>query len=592
MLLGAALAPIAGWTVGMLAVAAGALLAWRALVVARRGRAVQLHNAALERAMRGEVEEAEALLDQISPAMRRWGHLARAGGFLRALIAFYRGDTQLAVSLTTPAIAVPYSRLDIGLRSLEQMHRAQLLALRGLAYASLGEAALAEADAAASESAPGAGPDVLARAALARAIMTARREGMEGLAPHLAQTNALMLEYLPPRERMLVRALRRMARTRPASIYREAAKRDDEATEEGRLAAWIGKLAPGAEAFVSHDGGAAAGPATAAEARSAPASPEALRDVQRARRLAQKTAGSRGGTRAALVSMAVVIACVTTWQLFAPPSPGHAAVAWWPPAAAVTIFFVVFIAFLMRRIASMRDATRQLVASQVELARGKTTVAVEALERLTRSSQDAAAAGAHLSMARLAEQQSRWAEAVDHSSRGIARLSKSSLMKAASSDALLPELLVTRAFALVASGRQAEADVEMAVMRAECPNYLQTARASFRVALLSALRAGDLARAAEIARGRAPELPLSLRDEMLADVVLAATSVMSKDERERIDGELDDDSALRAWIDDAAPGLRETSRTRVGTSAAAEASVVHEEEEVAIHEDARLGVTN
>jgi len=38
-----------------------------------------------------------------------------------------------------------------------------------------------------------------------------------------------------------------------------------------------------------------------------------------------------------------------------------------------------------------------------------------------------------------------------------------------------------------------------------------------------------------VSRARTPNLPLSIRNDMLADVVLAATSAVSKDERERMD---------------------------------------------------------
>ncbi len=571
--------PLVGSTVGTTFVAGGGLFLWGALRLARRGRALQCHNAAVERIMRGQVDEAEALLNRIPPASR-WRHLGRAIGLQRALIAFYRGDAELAVSLATAAIAVPYARFQLLLRSYEEMHQARLLAIRALSYASMGQAVLAESDATASEASPGASPDVLARAALARAVTLARSNTTEALAVHLGQTGGLMLEFLTPRERAVVRALRRLARARRKSIYREAARPDDAASEEARLAAWIGKLAPGAQAFVVEGAGHAT--AMPAHTAGAPASPEAVREVQQARKRAQKTAGMSARKTTVILWVLLVLLFASIWQFLTPASTvaGESAPSWALAATLLTLA-ILFVVVFARRSAFL-GGHRQLLAAQRDIARGRTDVAMRTLEALTRTSQDTNSAAAHLAMAYLAERSSKWTEAIDHCSRGIARLSKSALLKAHSSDVLFPELLSTRAFALVACGREAEAAAEMAVVSAECPSYVHAARAHFRVALLSAVRAGDLAKAADLARGRAPELPLSLRDDMLADLILAATSVVSKDERERINGELDDDAALRAWIDDVGPGLREASRVRVNTGAEHEGSLDHEED--ALHE--------
>ena len=169
--------PVAGSVVGASMVSGAGMLLWRAIQLRRRGQAVQLHNAALERVMRGQIDEAEELLGQISPRMNRWSHLARANGLLRAMIAFYRGDAELAASLATTGIAIPFSRLQRALRPLEEVHQARLLALRALAHASTGQAEQAERDAYAAETSPGASPDVVARAALARAVTSRAARG-------------------------------------------------------------------------------------------------------------------------------------------------------------------------------------------------------------------------------------------------------------------------------------------------------------------------------------------------------------------------------------------------------------------------------
>jgi hypothetical protein len=245
---------IGAWEQGALALVVGFIVLWRARVVTQHGRAVTTHNAAVERLLRGEIDEAETLLARIPPALAHRSHLGRAGGLVRARIAFYRGDITAAIALATAAIAIPYSAVERSLRPVEQGHRARLLALRALALASLGDAAAAERDAAESESHPATAPEVLARAALARAVTLSRAKNNTALAAHLGKTQAILLEFLTPRERALARALRRMARAEPKSVYREPARPDEQATEEARLAAWIGQLAPGAQEFVVPDG--------------------------------------------------------------------------------------------------------------------------------------------------------------------------------------------------------------------------------------------------------------------------------------------------------------------------------------------------
>jgi hypothetical protein len=80
-----------------------------------------------------------------------------------------------------------------------------------------------------------------------------------------------------------------------------------------------------------------------------------------------------------------------------------------------------------------------------------------------------------------------------------------------------------------------------------------------------AVRGGDLDEAARVAATRTPDMPLTVQDDMLADAVLAATTGVSSEERERIEAELRDDAELRRWLDAVAPGLRERTRTRVAT---------------------------
>lgn len=83
-------------------------------------------------------------------------------------------------------------------------------------------------------------------------------------------------------------------------------------------------------------------------------------------------------------------------------------------------------------------------------------------------------------------------------------------------------------------------------------------RSIFRVRLVQALRRSDTAAAAQLARERTPELPLSGRDETLADLVLALSGGRPiEGENERLSAELAEDVELSAWIDFMAPGARQ-----------------------------------
>src|SRR5262249_12273791 len=87
-------------------------------------------------------------------------------------------------------------------------------------------------------------------------------------------------------------------------------------------------------------------------------------------------------------------------------------------------------------------------------------------------------------------------------------------------------------------------------------------------------RSGDFAATAAIAHERPFELPIPRREELVADLALAATSHVSEDERERLESDLAD-PALRAWVDAVAPGLAQAAhatghpRTRVEQKPAA-----------------------
>ncbi len=551
------------------ALAISAYFGWALWTLPRRARLVQLHNAALERLMRGREQEARELLDQIPARDLRRGSVARGAHVQRALLALHHGDGARSVELATTAIDMRPERWTVN-QPVEQTQRAKALALRALAHASLGHAGLALQDAAAAETAPHATPDVLARASLARSVVLARNKDRHELAAQLARTAGLMLQWLPPRERSLVRALRRMARAPARSVYRQAAERD-EGAEEARLASWIGKLAPGAEAFARETGSYSTTVRAAQPAEEATA--EALDRIASARKMA--TVARKGPRRSVVlflwVTLLILFVCI--YELL--PSVGGSPPSSFAPATspltgvwAGAAFLALVVPLLVWQLRRQSADGCALSLAQLDVARSELTKATTAFEALSQPKRTVAvAAAAHLGLAQLAERRASWDDAIQHCDRGIARLCSTATLKAMHSDLLYPELIALRALALAALGRSDEANAEASLLAKECPGYVLAARARFSLSLMLAVRSGNLDVAAEVAKGRSPDLPLSIRDDMLADVVLAATTTVPAEERERIDAELRDDAELRAWVDAVAPGLRDRTAVRVATPA-------------------------
>ncbi len=530
-----------------------AMLLWSSVTVRRSGDAVLLNNLAFERLSRGHVSEAEELLARIPARYQTKGALARAVGVQRAMIALYRGDAEAAVAAATAAASRPY---DFFARDHQRRQDASAHALRALANASLGRVAEALEDAGRADGTDPTSPEAIARAALARALVVSRTQGASGLAKHFAVGGASkMIEYLSPRERALARALRRMARASRPHAYREAAKADDErAQKANELASWMASIAPAAAAFATEEYASTA----EVDARVA-ATPEGLDAVARSRQKAQKKPAAKAWQ--VLVLWVVLVALMLFgWSLVPQGHGAHAkandqpfvfAPGWVLALGTVAIFAITVGLQIHRR----QRAQRQMAQARLDLARGNEASAQKTLERLTKSALGSVAGGAWLGIAYLAERKTDFARCLDACDHALNALWRNAAVRAMQSDIALPEIVATRAFALAALGRRTESDAERARLVADYPSYPYAARAHFRVGLIAAVRAGDLEAAARIARTRTPDLPLYLRDELLADVVLAVVEGASPEERERIASELREDAEVRAWVEAVAPGL-------------------------------------
>ena len=541
-----------------LPIAAGVFAIVFALWIARTGEAVQIVNRALRAITEGRNDEARAWLD-LGEKRFRSPYVLRVVDLHRAAMAWNEGDLVTARARLESALR---RRLTLTHRFYQRLHVGTAHGLLSMVLAAAGDEAGSEREISMLRASDDAPPDALARAEIAHAIVLLRRGDRDALGHHLDGDAALLIENAPPRERAIVRAYRRMLRTSSTSVYRRPVPRDVESSARTKMTDWLARVAPDAAAHAERV--LPDGTSSAIESTDRELDPEAVRAVAASR--AAKQAAVTGGrkktpsVRKVLILWAVLIAMfVSVWQIIsdgprgpAPtPPPTTSGPSLWSICCAV--FFAVFGVLFFVQLRRAWQRQRTTLQARIAAARGK----FDEAERLYRSvTEGKGVLGAHgfLGLALIAERRGNVADALMLCDLGIAKVS-SGLQRAAASDLLLPELIAERAFVLAALDRNAEADVELASLRKEFPAYPLLARSDLRVRLLSRVRAGDLAGAAELARGRSPEMPLFMRDELLGDAAIASldTSDSAEEERARVRDEVHATRDVEAWIQAVAP---------------------------------------
>jgi hypothetical protein len=518
-------------------------------------------GAAVQALTRGRFDEVEVHHARIPASSMRRGMVARAVAVQRALLAMYRGNPEGAIAAIGPALE---TRTRLYTVSAERMLQASAYGVRAVAHAMKGDAAGVAADAAAAESYAEALPDAFARARLARMMIAARAGDMVALSKGLATDGSLMLENTMPRERALVRALRTMARGRGRSVYREPSRPTD-GNVPGALAAWIAQVAPEAAAY-------AGGDAALAEQTEATTAPVATRAgstaVAEARREGTRKAAPRrararalfAGALAIIAVVAVALAGTTTAFEVGPDGGTSEGLA---PGTFVALFCLGTVLVVTLALASQIARTRRYNLATIgglrAAALGDLATAEALLARSKGASMPLFAAAGGAAVAAVAERSADFARSIEECDLAIAKVSSSP----AAGANLLPALLATRGVALAATGRAEEALAELASLVSDHPSSAHLALTDFRIRLLVAVHAGDLDEARRVAAQRTAELPVPLRDDLLADLVVAVgPRGLPEGERERLDAELRDDATARAWIDAVAPGLRERLATR------------------------------
>jgi hypothetical protein len=544
-----------GFSAAGIALACGAASLAIAQSLHVRIPAVQLVNTAAQHLTRGNIPESEALLASIDRAGARDGIVSRAVATLRALIALYEGRIEESEAFATRAIE---RRLGILTRSFERQQITAAHAVRALARAARGDADGAKADADVAESSVDATPEVIARARLVRAILASRAAyHEEAFRVYLAANARLVLEHAMPRERALFRALRRMSLNPARSVYREPARvKDDRAPS--KLASWIASVAPEAAAYVEGDRLLVE---SVDEIPIEPGPPSDVRALRSAR--ASKSSGRPGRSRGAQLVLCVILggASLALWQFLTPTgTEPPTSIATAPPSFLagfiVDILPVIVIGMLLLIVVSIgRQKQRALSLARRLVALGEKERARPALARLVTGRNGMIAATAGLELARLAAQEAKFAEAISRCDAAIARVQRQPL-RAAASDILLPTLMTESAVAMAARGGLDEAAAELEILGRDFPTYSQLATAQLRVRFLSAVHEADRSAACALAKTRTAEMPLPYREDVLADLVLAARGDLAEEDLARLDGELHDDAELRVWLDLVAPGLR------------------------------------
>lgn len=549
------------------------------------GNASQLLAASFRAISLGRLADADNLLDRADEKSLGWSR--RIADVQRAIVHLRRGDTGEALQRLDDALARPlgsYAR-ENALYQVEAAH-----ALRAFTRASLGDVDGARLDIAAVRARRGASAESLARVSLAEAIVLERTGGRDALRALLDRDKGLLLESCHPRERAIVRAYQRMVRVTTTTAYRvaPARERDEHQGDEPLLIDWVAKVVPAAAPFVR-----------APRAHTSPSGPRvemlpegrsgALRAVLHDRAATAEVVGRRSNRLRALAAVSAVsaglvglVAAISALVAAMPdphalsPADGATIAAPSIPHLPVALFALALalafsgLRFSRRVHHASNDERGRLGIARDAIGRGDLDAASAALRGLEMREHDRLAAHASALQATVAERRCDAEAMLEAASTGLGRLERVHAHDAAT---LQPELVAQRALALTLLDRSDEAAAELAILAHRTSPMRE--RDLFRVRLVGLARRGDLAEAARWVEQEAGDLPLGVRDELLADLVRAAAAPASAGlgEIERLEHELHTEPELRRWIEWAAPRvLRAFRAANEGDDANAEVS--------------------
>jgi hypothetical protein len=503
----------------------------------------------------GRTQEAIQVVDQLPRGIMRARVVRRSAALVRGTAALHEGRVDEVEGAVADALGGSLQFLSEG---AELQQRAAALSVRALARVAKGELDAALADVRAIEATNEATPHALAQARLALALSHARKGDADALGEHLKANASLLLDHSLPRERAMVRGLRRLVHARRKSVYREPARM--ERPSQGSLAKWAAAFVPDLSEFVTPNVLGAVAPA-------APVLPITPATAPRPRR-----------ARLFVLWGVLVILFLGVWQFLTPSekhpsrdrseSPEEVAENGISGAnhARMALQMVALLALFGVAMAVVRRSHASAVTT---LARGRRAIAtgrIDEGERLLRglvarnrlwlrfNGQQAALACAEL--ARCANRRGDFTGAREHCQAGLSCLRRTSGGERGSSDIPLPTLLAERAIAHACERNPNAALADLGRIETEMPAFHELLTCRVRVRLVNGVVSADWAAALEAAGLRTADLPLPLAEDLLADVVVASKSVVAKDDRDRIAAEVNDFPEVAAWIDRLAPQLR------------------------------------
>ncbi|MBK8253405.1 MAG: hypothetical protein IPK82_12155 [Polyangiaceae bacterium] len=545
------------------AVAAGVFCGLLAAIVAysfrrrrrlMRGAASSVLNAAFNLIGLGRLREASQVLDVLEQHIAEpWA--LRLVDIQRAIIAIRMGEMEPALARLTSAIERP---TDGYLQENVQYQMEGARALRAFVNASLGKHAEAQFDI---DFVKQGNPsdDALARVELAQAMILEQQGKREELRQLLLEKSTLLLEHTHPRERAIVRAFQRLVRSGSSSVYRRAEARPKASErDEPTLADWVARVAPTLADFVRSPRAADQAATVAPGEVLARPTEHALRANAAAKKAGYtfpwKTAGAVAvAVVAGFVALVMGISSAAVQSVGAQVDPSRyevpQTVAWILGMFALSIpagFGVMGI-----RRALMRRSAEKAVRKSNAAATGPRVMTEEHLGRMAQSPSPVVAAQALLMLADRAERASNFEATLEYTTRALGRLQDPKDRTAA--DIVYPDLLSLRAFALSAVGRFEEANAELSGLGNAYPHF---GRAVFRARLMMLARSGAHGTAAQWVAQSEADLPLSVREELLADLICATTEPEKAGAGEvaRLRDELRAPE-LRTWIQKAAPRL-------------------------------------
>lgn len=544
-------------------------------------------NAAYRSIALGRLMDAEILLDTVSGFSRsRWSK--RLMLIQRALVSLRRGDLPQAKATLDEALAIPVDG-KFKANSSYQIEGAH--AMRAFVNAGLGDRDAALGDVAWIRSLPSPSPEALARVALAEAILLERAGERDALRELLDRERVLLLEHTHPRERAIVRAFQRMLKVTQKSVYRVQAPQEQIPTgDEPELDDWVAKITPGAAQFVrkgKKDRAQLNGQQISYVERQQVAATQLVNQQMMAaqqygRSFPVYSAAGLKNTRSTsqrnglialgsvgVVALLVGVAWVSEYVSAAAPTVGPGLSNYEAPSLGAPVIALLIGTLTLGGAvyAGVRRSYRKkLQRDQLKpVARGAAAAApspgatvhasVSALpdmSTLTEGPDDVLAAQGHMLLATGAEKRGDWYAVLENCDKGIARLWSPNERQRA--DILYPDLHSLRAFALACLGRYADAEAALRWLGATYPHL---ERAVFRVRLVELIQMGRLPEASSYAETQALELPLSVREELLADLARAVVSpeTAGLGEVARLREEIDKTENAKNWVLSISPGL-------------------------------------